>query len=504
MSVLAMYLRLSDEDDYDGESNSITNQRLLISDYLCKLSEFSDYNVREFCDDGYSGMNMNRPGVKCLLDEVKKNKVKCIIVKDLSRFSRNYIDIGDYLDHIFPFWGVRFIAINDRYDSFQHMGATLEIDTAFKSIINDFYSKDLSIKVKSAIKSRCGNGEYVQGLPPIGYEKIPNHKNQIRVNRFAADIVKLIFSMSANGLSPSVIARKLNDDEIPTARQIKAGSEKKMCYWKPNQVKNILNNRFYLGEFTYNKAEIVEVGSKKAKKLPQSEWITIPNHHEAIVSEELFDKARYVKHKPAIRKNGAKKPLVGKLRCGGCGGGMRHNYKQPGGYVCTTLSVKASKFCCSYTEDYVLEEIVLAMLIKEFMKQIDVRESSRLVNESLTKKVSSLEKLIGSCKASINELEHEAATLYEKYVDGLLAVSEYKESVCRVRENIYEIEKEIVKYQANVKETKQAFVDDSDTKDLLECLNLNKLTKEIVDDFISQIVINADKSIEIEWAFKPI
>lgn len=172
MKRLALYLRLSLEDEGEkDESNSISNQRKLIYEYIHHDSELSGYEAVEFSDDGFSGANMNRPGMQKLLKEVKANNIICIIVKDMSRFSRDYIEMGTYLNQIFPFVGIRFIAINDHYDSREHHGNTIEIDTAFQTLLYDLYSKDVSVKVKASIENKCAKGEYVFGQVPFGYEK---------------------------------------------------------------------------------------------------------------------------------------------------------------------------------------------------------------------------------------------------------------------------------------------------------------------------------------------
>ena len=183
MKCLALYLRLSLEDEGEkDESNSISNQRKQIYEYIHHDSELSRYEAMEFSDDGYSGTNMNRPGMQKMLKEVKANKIQCIIVKDMSRFSRDYIEMGTYLNQIFPFMGIRFIAINDHYDSRDHHGSTIEIDTAFQTLLYDLYSKDVSIKVKASFENKCAKGEYVFGQAPFGYEKSREVKNTIVVN----------------------------------------------------------------------------------------------------------------------------------------------------------------------------------------------------------------------------------------------------------------------------------------------------------------------------------
>ena len=166
---------------FTDSGNSISNQRMLLHSYIEQDEELKHLVRQEFCDDGWSGSSMDRPGMNSLLEEVKKNRISCIIVKDLSRFSRDYIELGTYLNQILPFMGVRFIAVADHYDSREHSGNTIELDTAFKTLLYDLYSKDLSVKIKASFENKCASGEYVFGQVPLGYEKSRDRKNEVIV-----------------------------------------------------------------------------------------------------------------------------------------------------------------------------------------------------------------------------------------------------------------------------------------------------------------------------------
>lgn len=169
--LLIGYYRLSREDDNAGDSNSIINQRKLVKDYISHMSDLEEMSFQEFYDDGYSGSSMDRPGIKKVLALARENKVQCIIVKDFSRFARNYIEMGTYLEQIFPFLGVRFISISDHYDSRDYRGKSTDIDVQFKGLVADFYVKDQSVKLKSAFSTRRSKGEYCCGVAPYGYER---------------------------------------------------------------------------------------------------------------------------------------------------------------------------------------------------------------------------------------------------------------------------------------------------------------------------------------------
>ena len=330
MDKIAIYLRLSleDADDRD-ESNSITSQRTLLRDYIRHNKELNGKTVAEFCDDGYSGTSMDRPGMQKLLKEIKDNQISCVLVKDMSRFSRDYIELGTYMNQIFPFMGVRFIAVNDHYDSHDHAGSTTPIDTAFQTLLYDLYSKDISVKVKASLANKCANGEYAFGQVPFGYEKSKEIKNAVVVNEKEAEIVRYIFSLALEGNSSTQIARILNEKGIPTKTQIRhperADKSGKVRAWDNVAVRKVLNDRFYLGEMAYGKTKQKHVGSKNGIAVPMEEWKVIPDHHEALITPEDHGKVCLFRKGVDTSRKREKHPLTGKLFCGGCGYSM--NYK---------------------------------------------------------------------------------------------------------------------------------------------------------------------------------
>lgn len=224
---LAFYLRLSMEDgdiisdENKDESNSIVHQRELLSRYRKEQRLYPNLKVLEFVDDGYSGTSFNRPAIKELLSLVKEGKICCILVKDISRLGRNYLDVGDYLEQVFPFLGVRFISINDHYDSDDYLGTTGGIDLALRSLFYDWYSKDLSVKMRSALKIRRERGDFTGPFAPFGYQKSKTVKNRLEIDKEAAVYVKRIFQLACLGYSTGQIAVQINKEGIPTPMQYK-------------------------------------------------------------------------------------------------------------------------------------------------------------------------------------------------------------------------------------------------------------------------------------------
>ena len=218
---IAMYLRLSQEDVdkrnnvLKDESNSIRSQRLLIQRYIQEHSELSGCPVMEFVDDGYTGTNFDRPQFQKMISLIRSGEIQCVVVKDLSRFGRNYLEVGDFLEHIFPFLGVRFIAINDHYDSADYIGTTGGVDVAFRNLVYQQYSQDLSQKVKAAMHMKMARGQYVTHCP-YGYKKAPGEKHKMIIDPVTAPVVREIFLAAIAGKKSTEIASALNEKHIPT------------------------------------------------------------------------------------------------------------------------------------------------------------------------------------------------------------------------------------------------------------------------------------------------
>lgn len=220
MTKIALYLRLSVDEANTDESNSITNQRHLLNNYLNQSAEFQTYERLEFVDDGYSGTSLNRLAFQRLMTGVKSGEIRRIIVKDLSRFMRDYLELGNYLENIFPFLGVRFIAINDQYDSLTSNNG-LETDVSFRNLLNDFYAKDVSEKVKSAMNTMKRSGKNMSWLPPFGYLKDPEDRFKIVIDEEVAPIVRWIFRLCIGGMGIFRIANLLNDEQTITPAERK-------------------------------------------------------------------------------------------------------------------------------------------------------------------------------------------------------------------------------------------------------------------------------------------
>lgn len=292
----AMYLRISSEDEdlrtgEKNESESISNQRSLLREYVSGHAELAGSEILEFCDDGWSGTNFERPAVKALLEQVRRGQINCIVVKDLSRFGRDYLTVGDYISRVFPFLGVRFISVNDGFDSSNPLDID-SLDTSFRTLIYDLYSRDLSRRVKSAKKARAERGAFLSPYAPYGYVKDPEDKNHLLVDTEAAEVIRRIFQMAADGTKTWEIAAALNGEGVSSPKNYKVEtgctrtpwhSIQDENFWTANLVAKFLRDERYIGKTVYGKRSRDIVGSTHTVKISRNDWVIVPDRHEAIV-----------------------------------------------------------------------------------------------------------------------------------------------------------------------------------------------------------------------------
>ena len=343
----AIYLRLSKEDgdfSFSGEkleSDSISNQRMLILDYLKKHPEITV--VDEYVDDGFTGANFERPDFNRMIDDVKSGRIDCIVVKDLSRFGREYIGSGEYIQKVFPKLGIRFIAINDNYDNAQPGAADNELVLPFKNLMNDSYCRDISIKVRTNLEAKRRSGQFVGTRVVFGYMRSPDNKNQLVVDPDAASVVQDIFKWKIEGLSPAQIADRLNDNNVPSPIEYKKanGSKQRTCFqtkqvaqWSAVAIYRILKNEIYTGTLVQGKTTSPNHKVKKTVAKPSSEWSRTENAHEAIIAPAQFDLVQRIMMEDTRSPVGANgvHPFSGKIFCADCDSPMVRRVSRSGGH----------------------------------------------------------------------------------------------------------------------------------------------------------------------------
>ena len=505
--ITALYCRLSQEDELKGDSNSIQNQRAILEKYA-KDNGFE--NIEVFVDDGYSGVSFNRPDFQRLLEMMEQGKVAVLITKDLSRLGRNYIEVGQYTEMLFPRWDVRYIAINDNYDSLYSEGNEL---APFKNLFNEWYARDTSKKIRAVVKAKAERGERVGTVVPYGYRKDPDVKGHLLVNEDTAPVVRLIFSLCAEGKGPKVIANILREKQIlkPTAYRYQtsgkygATTDTEDIYgWNDRTVAGILDNEIYLGHTINCRTTVVSYKDKRKKDIPESEWYRFENTHEAIIDKVTWDIARKVREGKRRRTNmGDVDKYSGLLYCADCGSKL---YFVRG----TTIKREAYNFICSRYRKHMghelctphtiremaLDEIVLEEIrsvtyyarantdqFVDFIQKKSSAESRRELNAK-TAELGRLEKRNGDLNALFKRL-------YEDHVLGKVTSEQFRMLSEGYNEEQRTIQEEIPKLRKAIEDLKASA---TNVERFLEIVrkytDIKELTPEILRTFISKIVIH--------------
>lgn len=371
---VAAYLRLSKEEfSNEKESNSITNQKLIIDNYLEKNKKYKlvDYYI----DDGYSGTNFNKPEFQRMLEDIKNKKIDVIIIKDLSRLGRNYIETGNFIEVIFPGMGVSVISVDENceIDSSDYYGDDY---LPLKNLFNDTYAKDISKKVRISLIVKKYNGEFVGKLAPYGYIKDPKDKHKFLIDKNVSLIIKKIFDMILDGKSRREVADFLNDNDILTPSEyLKINTEKDttiMKKWNPEMVNSILRNENYTGTLFQGKKRKLNYRIDKKIKLDKENWIVTENHHEEIISKEKFDKVQEIlDRKSKVNKDGSIDLLSGILKCKCCDSNM----------IKRTSKGKVYYYCSNYyrTKKCENNKSISKSIVEEFIKkELNINEITRL------------------------------------------------------------------------------------------------------------------------------
>ena len=518
-----VYLRLSKEDGDKEESDSITNQRELILEFLKSREDIRIHAVR--VDDGYSGVNFERPAFRQMLEDIKTGKVNCVVTKDLSRFGRNHIEVGKYIEKIFPYLGVRFIAINDNYDSLTNDAQTNNIIIPFKNLINDAYCRDISIKIRSNLEVKRKKGDFVGPFAPYGYQKSEEDKNKLEIDEEAAEVVRSIFQMYLQGSNAYKIAEKLNKKNILTPMDYKkengsafyTGFKKNLkSQWTHMHVLRILGNPVYTGTLVQGKETTPNYKVKKKVKRDQSKWSQVENAHEAIIPTVDFQNAQ--EQLQMDTRTGTEKEKVyylsGVVKCGDCGANMVRKTVPSGKrkfiyYVCGNH--KGNKNICSShsINAEALEESVRKLLnhqiknVTDLGRILDKLEDAQIRKGELGKR----NRQITKKKEEVEKYNHLRLDLYEDYKDELITKEEYLEL-----KEIYEKRIQTAEQMLEAMEVEMAFLAEGEwsTCDWINEFKkygyLESLSREVVVSLIGQILVYEKKEGEryprIEIHFK--
>lgn len=436
------YVRLSREDGDKEESNSVTGQKDLIRDYLCRHPELRECDMK--VDDGYTGSNFDRPAFQEMMAAVKVGKINCIVVKDLSRFGRDHLDVGEYIERIFPFLGVRFIAINDNYDSEHRNVESDELIIPFKNLINEAYCRDTSVKIRSQLEIKRKRGDFIGSFAVFGYQRDAEDRHHLVVDDFAADVVRDIFKWKLEGISAGDIAARLNRAGIPTPMDYKQKQGmryktsfrvKKDSDWSAGMILRILKNPVYTGTLEQGRVTTPNYKVKKLLNKPRKDWAVVENCHEAIIDRfdfETVQKVLALDTRTSVSGQ-AVDLFSGIVFCGECGASMIRKTVPSGKkkyvyYVCSAH--KNEKSCSPHSlRDVTLKEIVLEALQHHIQEVIDLSDLLSLTDVAWLKKAS-VQKLrvrLEKKQDEIDRCQKLLCSLYENLADGIIDQEEYRE-----------------------------------------------------------------------------
>ena len=510
---VAIYIRLSREDGDKEESDSVGNQRKLLTEYVAKKDDFILYDV--YVDDGYSGTNFNRPSFQRMIADIEDGKVNCVVVKDLSRFGRDYIDTGRYLERYFPELGVRFISVTDSIDS---MKQAYDMLLPIKSIFNEQYARDISKKIQATVKSKQKAGEFIGAFTSYGYKKSPVDKNKLVIDDYAADVVRRIFSLYIQGYGKQRIAKLLNAEGILCPAEYKKvnGENYKNCnrlesttYWSYSTINSILHREMYVGNMVQGTKH--QRMRSKQKKMPKEEWIIVENTHEPIIDKATWEKAQSLLQKRTreLDLETNKNIFAGFVKCGDCGRAMTKNmWRRADGsktysLYCGTYKRNGKQYCTPHTLPMaVLEDIVLGDL-KAIVDSVDnLKElvQSQSFTASKVKRIADTE--LSKIKAELGRVKRLKKSIYEDYREELISKEEflsYREDYLK-KEELYSKQIEALEEKKKDNVTEDVF-ETPWLKRLLELKDIETLDRDIVVEMISELKVYENRKIKITYNF---
>ena len=526
----AIYVRLSIENSgKDDDGDSIANQISFCKAYLAEHTDLKLCDIYE--DNGEKGTNFDRPAFKRMMDDIRGGKVKCVLVKDLSRFGRDYIEAGEYLEKIFPFMGIRFISITDGYDSLTCDDAEGALMIPLKNMINDVYAKDISRKIITSFRARQEKGEFLPAFAPYGYVKSKEVAYRYEVDQETAPYVRMIFEWKAEGVSHNEICKRLNDmgAVTPARRKVDLGiwraERYKHTVWHGRTIIDIMKNPTYTGCIVYGRIPKSLYEGIKMHRAPEEEWRYVPDAHEPIISQELFDKVqkmfadRAEKFKAKMDENAPLRELVtnhfkGKIYCGDCGKRMRFvkptDKRYPidqdhAVYVCGGYLDSGYSRCSRHSIRYpVVADAVLAAINIQLELALKQEQLIRQMRGSVKEK-----NLIDKCVGQINYLSQELKkinskreSLFENFAEGILDEAEYQFAKKKYDDEAVKVEKKLT-----AEKTKKVRLDDilSLSNEWLEAIhkaeNITEVDAGLVKHLVSSVKIFEDNRVEVELNF---
>lgn len=508
-----IYARLSSEDK---EEDTLDNQIYLLKSHV--ESQADMVLTDTYADNGFSGTNFQRPQFIRLMEDVKSGKINCIVVKDLSRLGRNYIETGNYIENVFPFLNVRFISVTDEFDTVNGDGVEAMV-VSFKNLVNDVYAKDISRKIISAFRTKQKNGEYIGLVAPYGYLKSEENKNKFVIDKQTALVVKMIFQWYAEGKGLDWIARTLDEMDIDCPRKyryrigITTSDRYKDSRWGRSAVKTILTNRAYIGDMVQGKVKQELCNNIVKQYVDKDEWIVAENTHEPIIDRELFffvqkileEKSREQaerRKRSCIRGHKEENFLKGYLRCGCCGKSFNlsqtmRNEKITRQYYCSGYQTLRSAFCTNKDR---IHKDVLEQIVRQTIQNciLHLMDEKALKGKEIPTDSAAEERRMVQVDKEIRQLSGKIADLYKDTTEGILDASDYlffKENFTKQKEMLEAERKQLL---AIVKKSKKKQQDVTVADYLKKCRRSSKLTRQMVETFVDGVKIYGKDRIEVK------
>ncbi len=520
----AIYARLSREDNL-SDSDSIENQIALLEKYIDDRPFL--HLVGVFADNGFTGTDFNRPEWQRLMDQARIGAVSCILVKDLSRLGRNYIETGEFLEKICPFFGIRFIAVNDGFDT-ETAEANGQLSVSLSNIINDYYAKDISRKVSSVLRSKMENGEYIGSWEKYGYIKDPQNKNRLVINPDTAPVVRMIYEWRSEGMSYMGINKRLNDMGIPSPGQYKAdrgivtnnNQKPRKILWNKHMVTEILRDITYLGHLAQRKNTQCLYAGIPLTRTEEQDWIVVENTHEPIIEQALFDRVQEINRAAAASAKGnqnkydylpKEKNLYGKkFTCADCGAAMKLvrsiSTKKDKAYFtfkCPTYEEHGSRACYpKRIRKADLDEAVLSAIRAQLELFLDMQET---LHRLLEKKQAAAKKTakVSEIRSLKNKIDHKKALfsgLYRDLREGLLNDEDYAQAREVLNGDISQLENRLAELMGTRVQTQEQITGEQRWSELAkQYYEAQKVTAELVEAMIESMQLDADNSLHITF-----
>lgn len=516
----AEYHRISREDGDKEESDSISSQKDITRDYIEKQDDL--ISVGDYDDDGKTGTNFDRPGFQRLMDDIKNGAVNCIIVKDLSRFGRNYILVGQYLEMVFPMLNIRFISVNDRIDSYKDPSSVSNALVSFKNVMNDEYCRDISNKVRSSLDRKRGKGEFIGSFASYGYLKDPDDHHRLVIDPVASEVVRSIFDLFLGGMSIISIAKHLNELGIPnpTAYKKQLGFQYKHpsralndALWPDSSIRRILRNQMYVGDMVQCKTRTKSYKVQISVNVPEEERIIVPNTHAPIIEREKFELVQQLMMRDTRAAPGVRHVSIfaGYLRCADCHRAMAKKtvnqpYKRYYYFVCQTFRKAARGECTKHT---IREEKLYQAVLATIKMQISLAVSMDQVLSDLQKrhfrarKSNRLEAMLEAQLKEYDKISRYKIDLYPDWKGGLISKEEYLALKEKFDRELSQLEVSI----AHIKEEIEQYKGSSSTENqfiahFLKYQNIDSLTREMIVELIEMIYVHEGGTITIEFKYQ--